>query len=218
MTIHFDIILPTIGRSSLKAAVESVVNQDYKEFTLRILADGANVGWPGEEDPLGWQDIIGDTRHTVMLHSRRHNDFGAFVRNEAINQTWLKSVLPDDKIETGDWDWIAYIDDDDVWLPNHLSTLSSLLEASPHANMLRTAGQAFSFRRKSPRSKERVRRLGAINSSDILTVGMAHTRQLFERTKGWQACDNHDKLLWEEMLSQGGTPAVSDAVTFQFER
>lgn len=193
--MNFDIILPSVGRLSLLHAIESVLHQDHVEWKLWVVCDGMR----------GLQYVIDDPRVTVVgSETPCHEDFGAWARNTGI--------------ALGTNPWITYIDDDDVWLPNHLSTLSSLLAENPHATMLRTAGRSFSWRRKSPRSKEHVRKTGAVNSTDILTVGMAHSRELFMQTAGWLPCDNHDKLLWNAMKGVGGVPAESEAVTFEFAR
>lgn len=143
-------------------------------------------------------------RLITVQDTENRGDYGAWARNTAIT--------------IGENEWIAYIDDDDIWLPHHLETLSRLLVEAPYATMLRTAGQAFSWKHKSPRSSKLMRKLGQINSTDFMTVGMAHTRELFEKTQGWQPCDNHDKLLWEEMLSLGGIPIATDSITYQFQR
>lgn len=192
----FDIILPTIGRLSVFQAIESILHQEFQDWRLIIVCDGIT----------GLDRAIGDSRVTVVGNGIKpqHSDFGAWARNLGI--------------VAGDRPWIAYIDDDDVWLPNHLSTIASLLEANPQVTLIRTAGQSFYLRRKSPRSKERVLKMGQINTTDILTVGMAHSRELFSKTNGWQPCDNHDKILWNEMLLLGGAAIVSEAVTFQFAR
>jgi len=191
----FDIILPSIGRISLPQAIESVIHQDHKDWRLWIMCDGIR----------GLNTAIHDERIVVIESNEpQHEDFGSWARNTGISL----SSNP----------WIAYIDDDDVWLPNHLSTISSLLEASPHATMIRTAGRSFYWRRKSPRSKEFVRKISVVNESDILTVGMAHTRELFKLTKGWQPCDNHDKILWNEMKKAGGQAIETNLLTFEFAR
>lgn len=191
----FDIILPTIGRSSLYQAVRSVLDQEYPHWFLYIIEDGT---------PCSFEDIK-DER--VIMYTRiglPNNDYGAWARNYGISQSSSE--------------WIAYIDDDDEWLPGHLSTLVELIKLNPEANMLRTAGQSFTWRHKSPRSSKLIKKLGSVNTEDILTVGMCHTRKLFQKTHGFQPCDNHDKLLWEEMIQQGGKPAITNQVTFQFER
>lgn len=194
--MKFDIILPSIGRDSVHAAIESVLAQDYEPgWNLHVYAQGTDINNDPSLKTLPyayWYDMI------------VRNDHGAHARNCMISY--------------GKNPWIAYIDDDDVWLPNHLSTLAELAAQDERVNMLSTAGQAFSWKHKSPRSIRLVRRLGVINDTDILTVGMAHTRELFKLTQGWQPCDNHDKLLWEEMLAKGGRELTTERVTFQFER
>ena len=225
---HFDVILPTIARPSLREAVISVANQTHKNLSLRIAYDGY-IGWPEEgEDPLGWQEALRgtDVRYTVMgLGGKQpRNDYGAYARNHEVRQELLKSLRGSAEELKIDWpepdpdSWVAYIDDDDEWLPNHLATIAKLIEDNPGVNMVRTAGQSFMMKHKSPRSKKLVRKMGVVNSTDILTVGMAHTRGIFDKTQGWQPCDNHDHLLWKEMLAAGGKAVVSDAVTFHFRR
>jgi glycosyltransferase involved in cell wall biosynthesis len=191
----FDIIMPSVGRISIFNAIQSVLDQDNKDWELWIMCDGLR----GLDHAVGHPQV-----HVLGSSSPVHHDYGAWARNEAIKLGWRP--------------WIAYIDDDDTWLPHHLSVISSMHESLPHATLIRTAGQSFKLGHKSPRSSELVRKLGPVNSTDVLTVGMVHTRVLFQKTSGWQPCDNHDKLLREEMIRAGGSEVVSPEVTFQFER
>ncbi len=193
--MYFDIILPTIGRPSLFNAIQSVLEQDYQNWFLHVVEDGT---------PSSFESIK-DER--ITIHTRiglPQNDYGAWARNYGICQSSSE--------------WVAYLDCDDIYLPNHLTTLVELSKLNPEANMLRTTGQSFSWKHKSPLSSKLVRKLGPINTEDILTVGMCHARNIFNKTQGFQPCDNHDKLLWEEMIQQGGKPAITNQVTFQFER
>lgn len=192
----FDIILPTIGRPSLSVAIQSVLAQEFQDFTLYVMRDR----WDSEDG------IPDDDRVVPLYVDGPGNDYGAFARNAGIGLSTALKANP----------WIAYIDDDDTWLPHHLLVLSAYVATG--ATMVRTAGQSFKQSRRSPRSSERRKKLGPVNSTDILTVGMAHTRELYGKTRGWQPCDNHDHILWADMLAAGGQPRVSEAVTFQFER
>lgn len=196
--MKFDIILPTIGRKSLLETIKSVIAQEIESWRLWIVADNCHLDhdWPMELD----KRIEVCEIHTLP----RNSDYGARARNYGIRQ--------------GDAPWIAYIDDDDVWLPNHLTILSECVKLRTDANMLRTYGRSFSWRHKSPRSSKLVRKLGPVNDRDILTVGMAHARKLFEKTTGWQPVDNHDHILWGELLAAGGVSAIIPEVTFEFER
>jgi hypothetical protein len=195
--MQFDVILPTIDRGSLFAAINSVCQQTHQEWTLWIVQDGILVS-----DLL--TQAFPDPRVRFIHKERTVDDSGASARNLGI--------------QYGNAAWIAYLDDDDIFLPNHLQMFSELGRLHPEANMLRTIGQSFSWRHKSPRSSKLVRKLGPVNSQDILTVGMAHTREIFNKTSGWQPVDNHDHLLWREMLAAGGVPAIAHEVTFEFER
>jgi len=197
--MHFDIILPTTGRDSLVAAVESVVGQTHEDWSLQISCDG-QVFMPGDAIP-----DLGPRFKPVVGSVEPQGGYGGPARNLGILMSQAES-------------WIAYIDDDDEWLPNHLETLAKLIEENPGVNMVRTAGQSFMMKHKSPRSSKLVKKMGAVNSTDFLTVGMAHTREVFDKTDGWQPCDNHDHMLWKQMLASGGIAAETDAVTYHFKR
>lgn len=197
MSIKFDVILPTIGRGTLAYAIDSVVGQTYQNWKLHVVQDNILAPelfvaiWPDER--INWLPV-----------TRPHGpDSGTIARLTGIYNSRSE--------------WIAYIDDDDIWLSNHLQTIAKLIEDNPDANMIRVAGQSFKMGHKSPRSSSLVRKLGPVNSTDILTVGMAHSRSLYEKTQGWQSCDNHDGLLWREMLTMGGKALQSDAVTFYYK-
>ena len=196
--LKFDIILPSIRRDSLQGAVDSVIAQEYEHWNLYVVLDGC--------DRLGCDLAFSsdDKRVRRFASLNLHEDNGAWARHEGI--------------AIGTSKWIAYIDDDDEFLPNHLTTLVELATLHPEANMLRTAGQQFKMGHKTPRSSKKVRKLGPVNSTDILTVGMVHTRKLYNKTQGWQPGTAHDKDLWNAMLVAGGIPAETDTITFLFKR
>lgn len=198
-----DIILPTIGRDSLEASIESVIKQTYTNWHLWIMCEGYPVF--DIYDYLEDRDSI-----SIIDIKQRHYDSGAFARNYGITVSGLEKFSGK---------WICYLDDDDVYLPWHLETMQELSVKNPEANMLRTAGQVFYWKHKSPRSSKLVRKLGAVNSTDILTPGMCHSRELFNQTSGWKPLDNHDRELWFEMDALPHSQfTTTDRVTFEFER
>jgi len=206
MTITFNVILPTVRRPSLEAAIESVLAQDYPNLELLVVIDGSDQ--EPVNDPLiekyGPEGVSFIGVSNGNEPAEPCGDSGTLARREGINET--------------SEDWIAYIDDDDIWHPNHLTTLASLAILQPEANMVRSAGQEFKLKHKHPRSSKRVQRLGPVNTDDPLTVGMAHTRELYLKTVGWQPEDNHDHRLWADMKAAGGISAISQDVTFIFKR
>lgn len=196
--MSFDIILPTICRESLVGSIESVLEQTIQDWHLWVIADGIRY----EDVKL---QLIYDPRITYLYLPTKYNDCGATPRNVGIHH--------------GVNDWIIYLDDDDRYFPNHIETFQQLINKYPENNMFKTAGQSFSMRHKHPRSKMLVEKNGPINSTDILTVGMCHTREIFEKTYGWGDDPNkHDAILWNDMLLAGGKCFASDIVTFKFLR
>lgn len=192
--MKFDIILPTLHRPTLQKAIDSVFAQTHQDFELYIV----------EENQFNMPYVVSDKRKNWIKIPYNQNDFGAFARNSGIM--------------AGKSEWIAYIDDDDEWLPHHLETHAKIIEDNLDIDMISTAGQSFKMKHKSPRSSKRIKKLGYVNTEDRLTVGMSHTRKLFTDTSGWQPCDNHDHILWHEMLALGGEPVTSDEITYHFMR
>jgi glycosyltransferase involved in cell wall biosynthesis len=192
--MHFDIIMPTLGRDSLPRAIESIIQQRHKDWNLYIIGDGfvPTINFPALENKI------------YLIGTERSGDFGASQRNQGI---YLASNP-----------WIAYLDDDDVFYPDHLSTIVKLAEENPQANVFKTGAQEMKWVHKSPRHKDKVLKLRGINLDDPLTITLAHSRELFHKTQGWQACDNHDHLLFKEMLAAGGVLAKTEHVTTLFLR
>lgn len=87
--------------SYIKRAIDSVLNQDFQDFELIIIDDGSN-------------DL---NRETLMQHIEQHEDKITYIRHrnrgqsESINRGVLNSV----------GEFIAVIDSDDEYKPNHLS-------------------------------------------------------------------------------------------------
>ena len=207
---RFDIILPTVGRESLGQAVRSVISQSYGAWNLHVVCDRSRVG----------QDYI--EKQKKVFGDRR---------------IWWSSIFPDKPgvdnsngtdarnlaIESGTAPWVAYIDDDDEWLPHHLDTLVKM--SQENHNLLHTRGRMVKWKQNSPRSK---RRYGKFRQSlhkktvrtfdEPTTVGMSHTRELFVRTRGWQPVDNHDHILFQEMIDAGARVKISEETTYEFTR
>jgi glycosyltransferase involved in cell wall biosynthesis len=192
--MRFDIIIPTINRPSLDAAVKSVRVQRHTDWRLFVVGDGV------------MPDIDSDSndRIVVMSVGEAAQDSGASPRNLGI--------------KIGDSPWIAYLDDDDVWYPDHLSNIVQLYEEYPSATIFKTAAQEMVMSRKSPRHKKEKLKLRCVNTDDPLTITLAHSRELFYKTNKWLDEPNHDHILFNEMLANGGVLAKTNNVTALFLR
>src|SRR5690625_1560547 len=108
-------IIPTYRRSdSLKRAINSVLNQTYKDIEV-IVVDDNN---PNDEYSLEVQEkikTIKDTRLKYIQQDKHIN--GAAARNVGINNA--------------KGEYIAFLDDDDEWLPNKLEIQIASLKKNP---------------------------------------------------------------------------------------
>ena len=102
------VIIPTYNRlPMLKEAVDSVLHQDFEDFELIVVDDGSTDGTGSEIEQYGGR---------VKLLQHPHNKGVSAARNTGI----LNS----------NGQYIAFLDDDDEWLPEKLRLQVSLLENS----------------------------------------------------------------------------------------
>jgi len=103
-----DVIIPTYnGLPFLEEAIESVLAQTYKDFTLYIVDDGSTDNGETEEYVRGLRDS-----RVRYLHKK--NGGQASARNLGIK----KSGSP----------YVAFLDADDIWHPNKLQKQIALIE------------------------------------------------------------------------------------------
>lgn len=204
---HFDIIIPTIGRPSLFRAIQSVVDQTYLNFTIN----------------LGFNSISEEQKNDIIVNIDNrwpNNGFNKYIyKHITLEQlAYERAAYVRNDLVHKSKNWIVNLDDDDLYLPNHLEVIASTIQKNPNVNMIKTCGQQFKMGHKHTKSKKLIMKLGSINTTDIMTVGMAFTREIFKCTTGWRPGHGHDQYLWLEMLEAGGSPICLDAVTFLYER
>jgi glycosyltransferase involved in cell wall biosynthesis len=110
----FSVIIPTHNRKNLlREAIESVLNQEPcgGEVELLVVDDKSTDATP---------EVIAEYKQAKYLSSRHGNAAGS--RNVGIEQA------------TGEW--LAFLDDDDVWLPQKLRLMVSSMEQEPDARVI----------------------------------------------------------------------------------
>ena len=108
------VVLPTHNRVELLAgAVESVLAQTEQRFELIVVDDGSRDATPEYIAALTRRDI---RTRSIRLETPRG---GGAARNEGI------------RLSQGDW--VAFLDDDDRWLPTKLEKQLTALRAHPTA-------------------------------------------------------------------------------------
>ena len=95
-------------------SIPSVISQTYKNFELLIIADGCT------DDTEEVINSFKDNRIKILKISRDKKRYPETVENH-----WFAGpVIANNKgLENASGDWIARIDDDDIWTHDHLEVL-----------------------------------------------------------------------------------------------
>jgi glycosyltransferase involved in cell wall biosynthesis len=97
----FTVVIPTHNRSKfLKVAIQSVLNQTFKNFELIVVDDHST------DDTKQVVSQFFDMPFSIRYVINDHTKGGAGARNAGIFRA--------------KGEWVAFLDDDDVWLPNKL--------------------------------------------------------------------------------------------------
>lgn len=113
----FSVVIPLWNkRDSVVRAVRSVLGQSFGAFELIVVDDGST---DGSADLVA---AVGDPRLRLL---RQANAGPGAARNAGI--------------EAASNDWIAFLDADDLWLPDHLAELDRIRAAHPEAGLIGTA-------------------------------------------------------------------------------
>jgi glycosyltransferase involved in cell wall biosynthesis len=116
------IVLPTYNRAHLiSETIQSVLNQKYSNWELIIIDDGST---DNSRDTI---NKFNDQR--IHYHAIDHCGILGKVRNTGLR--YCKG------------DYIAFLDSDDIWLPNKLDFQLSLLEKYPQAAFAFGHGEQF---------------------------------------------------------------------------
>src|SRR6478609_11561206 len=122
------IIVPTYNRAHLIGeTIQSVIDQSYKNWELIIVDDGS------ADNTNERIEKFNDKR--IRFHRVEHSGVLGKVRNAGIN--FSKGEL------------IAFLDSDDLWMPNKLEHQLSLMKDYPQASFIFGNGQQFGSRAES---------------------------------------------------------------------
>ena len=161
MTSTVDILLPTFDPKPalLRRAIQSVIDQTHDNWSLCVVQDGGD---------RSLAEIIGEPRDPrVHLLSIRHQGKAAAL-NHGLKQ--------------GDAKYVAYLDDDDIWYPNHLEVaISGMCEG--RARLVHTDAYEVFLRKAGDAYREISRNLlnrGAL--SDLLLWYVSHINTVHERS------------------------------------
>jgi glycosyltransferase involved in cell wall biosynthesis len=105
----FSVIVPTYNRSALLInTIESVLDQTFQDFELIVIDDGSTD----------------DTHERVNSFFESANIRYIYQKNQG------QGVARNTAIKKARGEWIAFLDSDDLWLPDHLKFHYDLIRAS----------------------------------------------------------------------------------------
>lgn len=170
------IVTSTYNRADVvRGAIESVLAQDYSDWEMCVVGDCT------PDDTAGTVASYNDSR--LLFYNLKEKSppgsHGAIAKNHAIFKM-SKSPL------------IAYLDDDDVYRPNYLSSMMSYMVKHPEADMLycrcayrdkksgrRILGNPFQ-RWLHGYSREKLKRYNFIDTDCVV-----HKRSILDDVGGW---------------------------------
>jgi len=117
MNKKISVIIPLLNKGPyITRAIESVLNQSIQNFEIIVVDGGSNDNGP---------KIVGDFNDSRIRFFVQSGKGVSNARNEGVN--------------SANTDFVAFLDADDEWMPNHLETILRLIEMNPMAGMFATA-------------------------------------------------------------------------------
>jgi glycosyltransferase involved in cell wall biosynthesis len=118
---YFSIVIPLYNKASfIENTLKSVLNQSFLNYEIIVINDGSTD--ESEEKVLKFKDP------RIQLFTQK-NQGASVARNLGI--------------EKAKYDYIAFLDADDLWMENHLETLKNLIENFPNAGIFASRYQLF---------------------------------------------------------------------------
>jgi len=113
----FSVVIPLYNKElSITNTVQSVLDQTCQDFEIVIINDGST------DNSIKAVEAINDSR-IRLIH--QENQGVSAARNCGIKEA--------------KFEWIAFLDGDDLWKPNHLEETTKMMNLYPEANVFATS-------------------------------------------------------------------------------
>ena len=199
--MQIDVIVPTYNRArSLTKALDSVLNQTFKDLNLIVVDDGST------DDTLSVLDRYKHLKN-VYIYTQDNNGVSS-ARNLGVK----KSQSP----------WISFLDSDDGWLPEKLELQMSFLQNNPKLRFLHSEeiwvrnGIRVNPKIKHQKSNENI----FFRSLDFCLISpstVVMRRDLFNECgpfdESFLVCEDYD--LWIKILAKESIGFLSNYVTIK---
>ncbi len=152
------VIIPVYNKeSTVLRAINSVLEQQYKDLKLLIINDGSS------DQSLALIEQIQDDR--IVINSHKNQGVSA-TRNRGISYA-----------QKHNYSWIAFLDADDYWQPHHLHQLVELQTTYPVAQVL-----SSNYRLINTYKKEVVTRFSNLPKQSVSLLEDFFNHQLLNTT------------------------------------
>jgi glycosyltransferase involved in cell wall biosynthesis len=113
----FSVVIPLYNKElSISNTIQSVLNQTFQDYEIVIVNDGST------DNSLEVVKQINDSRIRII---NKPNGGVSSARNRGIKES--------------NFEWIAFLDGDDLWMENHLEILKDMIEAHPTDKVFTTS-------------------------------------------------------------------------------
>ncbi len=164
------VLIPTFNRPRyLSEALASALRQSYRNLQVIVVNDGG-------EDVSSIVNSFSDPR--IIFINRKENRGKAFSLNEALARA--------------EGEYIAYLDDDDLYYPNHIETLVDVLENKTDCQVAYSDLYKVYYKIMSDGSRQVLSKIVKVSRdfdrffmlyfNHVLHVSLMHHRDLIEKT------------------------------------
>ncbi len=200
MNSLISVILPTYnGSRYLTQAIESVLSQDYRDLELIIIDDASSDVQVGE---IIWEFIAKDPRVRSFRNEKNRE------------RSWSKNFW----VRQSKWDYIAFIDDDDIWHPEKLSRQIARMKDDTHLGIIGTFARFIDEKWVLLSETSHLKTTPIeIRKNILLTNQFIHSsvfvrKSVFEKVGGFPThmhlCEDYD--LWFRIISLSDWANISE--------
>ncbi len=196
----FSIIVPLYNKEKfIRETVESILSQDLKDFEIIIVNDGSS------DKSISKIEDISDNR--LKIFNQANQGVGT-ARNTGMSHA--------------SFEWLAFLDGDDLWAPNHLSELRKIVEKFPLSGMVATSYKPFysnaELKVDDIKSKTPIRSIDYFLEPTVWTSATAIKKDVFKNLGGFTDTKRGEDLEYWVRIALSYPVAISDKITAYYRQ
>lgn len=196
----FSVIIPLYNKEKfIQKTIESVLSQDLKDFEIIVVNDGST------DDSVAKVKDISDSRLKIV---HQVNQGVGAARNNGMSHA--------------NFEWIAFLDGDDIWASNHLSELKQIIATFPSSGMIATNYKSFysdtDIKIEDKKLKTNIRSIDYFLEPIVWTSATAIRKDVFKNLGGFTDYKNGEDLEYWVRTALNYPTAVSDKITAYYRR